>query len=311
MGWWNNANAVEVISNFMLFTSDAEYLSVLEEVLANQPASEIEGAAYNDDVLWWSLAWARAFELTRNDSYLQQAELCFDHVLPYWDNTCGGGLWWSNARSYKNAITNELFLAAATTLYKLTPSKAAFYANWTNLEWAWFQQSGMLNDQFLINDGLTANCTNNQGITWTYNQGVILGGLLNLYELSGDVKLIELAANISNAAITNLTYPSGILREPCEPNCGGDGPQFKGIFMRYLGYLLFSGALPPADQSNFCDFVFLNSNSIWSSDQSPSNNTFGLVWEGPYSFDGDAAGTCQVSALDCLISRLHCLPPQP
>jgi predicted alpha-1,6-mannanase (GH76 family) len=43
--------------------------------------------------------------------------LCFDYVAQAWDDTCGGGVWWSQARSYKNAITNELFLMGASTLH--------------------------------------------------------------------------------------------------------------------------------------------------------------------------------------------------
>ena len=42
----------------------------------------------------------------------------------------------------------------------------------------------MLNSQWLFNDGLTSACVNNNSTTWTYNQGVILGGLVNLYEIT-------------------------------------------------------------------------------------------------------------------------------
>lgn len=37
------------------------------------------------------------------------------------------------------------------------------YLNWANKEWTWFNSSGLINNQFLINDGLS-NCKNNGGI---------------------------------------------------------------------------------------------------------------------------------------------------
>jgi hypothetical protein len=58
-------------------------------------------------------------------------------------------------------------------------------------------------------------------------QGVILGGLLNMFIISDDSSLIDLATSIANATATTLVYPNGVLHEPCEPDCGGDGPQFK------------------------------------------------------------------------------------
>lgn len=99
-------------------------------------------------------------------------------------------------------------------------------------EWDWFKGSGMINDQNLINDGLDINsdgsCTNNGDICWSYNQGVILGGLVELSRATGDLQYLSVATTIAEAAIDALSE-DGILHESCEPNdCGGDGPQFKG-----------------------------------------------------------------------------------
>jgi predicted alpha-1,6-mannanase (GH76 family) len=76
---------------------------------------------------------------------------------------------------YKNAITNELFLTLAVLLHQRNP--AGGYLTWAQREWDWFSSAGLIGPDGLVNDGLTAACQNNGGTTWTYNQGVILGGL--------------------------------------------------------------------------------------------------------------------------------------
>ena len=73
-------------------------------------------------------------------------------------------MWWAWVTA-QNAITNELFLMTSARLYQLTGNTT--YLKWAQQEWAWFNASGMINDQYLINDGLTSNCTNNGGTTWT------------------------------------------------------------------------------------------------------------------------------------------------
>ena len=90
-----------------------------------------------------------------------------------------------------------------------------------------------------MNDGLTAGCVNNGQTTWTYNQGVLLGGLTDLLQSDGESNYLNQAVAIADAALSSLVYPNGVLREPCETTgCGGgDVPQFKGIFIRYLAYL--------------------------------------------------------------------------
>jgi len=162
-------------------------------------------------------------------------------------------------------------------------------------EWNWFEKSGMINSEYMVNDGLSSSCQNNQQTIWTYNQGVILGGLVTLSAQTRNVTLITIAKNISNAAIKKLTYSNGVLKEPCEPNCGSDAPQFKGIFVRYLGIL--ANSLPSTDPSRttYIDWLKLNADSISSKDKT-AQNLCGLVWIGPANTLGASE---QTSAIDC------------
>ncbi|HEX4212975.1 MAG TPA: glycoside hydrolase family 76 protein, partial [Candidatus Dormibacteraeota bacterium] len=126
---------------------------------------------------------------------------------------------------------------------------------------------------------------------WTYNQGVILGGLTDLYRSTGDRSYLDEAQLIANAATKSLVNSNGILVEPCEPSCGGDGPQFKGIFMRNLWYL-YKFDHDPA----YLQFIQTNVQSIWANDRN-SQNQLGLTWAGPFD-SADAAR--QSSAMDAL-----------
>ena len=58
----------------------------------------------------------------RRGQYLDAARTIFARNLGGWDEVCGGGLWWNTERTYKNAITNELFITLAAQLHSGRPA---------------------------------------------------------------------------------------------------------------------------------------------------------------------------------------------
>ncbi len=297
-GWWNAANSITVLADYERVSRSTTYNSALANtfIVAQKAHTNFVNKFYDDDG-WWALAWIDAYDLTGNASYLSMAETIFTTMTGGWDTTtCGGGVWWNTSKAYKNAIPNELFLAIAAKLAnRTTGSASAGYLKWAQREWTWFKSTGMINAQNLVNDGLTSSnpnaCTNNGANTWTYNQGVILSGLVELYKADQDPTLLPQAEAIANAAIANLTNSSGILIE--KSVSGGDAPQFKGIFLRNL--LALYAAAP---NSQYKIFAEANANSILANDQS-TGSQFGALWQGP--FDSSDA-TRQTSALDALIA---------
>ena len=201
-GWWNAANCVEAIENAITTQNGGPYLSVLDETFRHNSRGNFLNDYYDDEG-WWALAWIRAFDLTGEARYLNAAKTIFQDMTGGWDSHCGGGIWWRKERDYKNAIANELFLLTAVRLHQRTPEKkeAARYLDWALREWAWFDKSGMINSRNLVNDGLNDHCENNQQTAWTYNQGVILGGLAELYKSTADTNNLNRAQAIADAAI--------------------------------------------------------------------------------------------------------------
>lgn len=232
-GWWNSANALGAIIGYSSNTGSTAYTGDIATTYSKNSSGNFLNNYYDDEG-WWGLTWVKAYDLTGNSSYLSMAKTIFSNMAGGWDSTCGGGVWWSKDRTYKNAIPNELFLALATKLHQRTSgdSGSGSYIDWANREWSWFNNSGMINSSNLVNDGLDSSCHNNGQTTWTYNQGVILGGLTDMYKITNDSSYLSKAEAIADAA-TGTLVNNGILKESCEPSsCGGDGPQFKGIFMR-------------------------------------------------------------------------------
>ncbi|HVT70849.1 MAG TPA: glycoside hydrolase family 76 protein [Trebonia sp.] len=291
-GWWNSANALTAVIRYARCTGDQSYLGVIGNTFA---AARRRHRGYVntffDDNGWWALAWVAAYDLTGDRRYLAAAQTIFAHNLGGWDGACGGGLWWNEDRRYKNAITNELFLTLAALLHQRAPD-GQHYLDWALREWEWLRASGLIGPSGLVNDGLTAACANNDGTTWTYNQGVILGGLAALYEITGDDGYLRQGEVIADAALRLLAGPGGILAEPCERSrCDGDQTQFKGIFVRYLHDFWRCGGQPA-----YRAFILVNAASVWDRARSPAGQ-FGLRWAGPFD---QADASRQTSAADVL-----------
>lgn len=298
-GWWNAANSITVLADYSRATGDKQYLPAIENTFRN--ANGAKGNTnflneYDDDEGWWALAWIDAYDLTGSREYLAMAEVIFADIATEWNtSTCGGGVWWQKPANYKNAIANELFLSVAASLAnRTTGAESASYLKWAKSEWTWFKASGMIGPSSLVNDGLNAAnptaCKNNGQTTWSYNQGVILGGLVELHKADPDPALLLQAHAIADAAIAILTV-KGVLVDTTVS--GGDAPQFKGIFVRNLARLYMA-----APQPEYKAFIDANADSIWASDQGP-NRVFGGLWQGPFD---SANAIRQTSALDALVA---------
>jgi predicted alpha-1,6-mannanase (GH76 family) len=299
-GWWNAANALTAMTDYTERTGDRTYAWVVSwtfHVARWQHPHFIN--RFFDDNGWWALAWLRAYELAGEQRYLAASRRIFDNMITGWDDTCGGGLWWNTDRDYKNAIANQLFLAVAARLHRVCRGAGSFYIDWALRGWDWFSASGMIGPHGLVNDGLTAACENNGKPTYTYNQGVILGGLGDLYEITGDDAYLRQGERIADATLARLTTPAagprpGILTEPGESAMAGrrgDSNQFKGVFVRNLSDFHIRSGRPA-----YRDFIIRNAQSLWDNSRN-AENQFGLCWAGPFD---TADASRQSSALDVL-----------
>jgi predicted alpha-1,6-mannanase (GH76 family) len=298
--WWQSAVALSTLETYQQTTGDTSYELAIPVSFARYAHTDFEDS-YNDDTGWWGLAWLQAYQLDRPrlpdaSQYLAMAETDADYMHESWDSTCGGGLWWTTGRTYKNAITNELFLELTAWLHNTLPHDTK-YLRWAKAEWAWFRRSGMINGRGLVNDGLDGRCANNHQPTWTYNQGVILAGLAQLYVATGNPGQLREAEAIAGAAISRLSV-RGVLREPCRGSgCGPnfrDVQSFKGIFTRDLKVLAVT-----AGTSRFNSFFVTQAKSVESRDT--RHHQLGFLWAGPVT---DVTSASQASGLDALVAAL-------
>ncbi|KAI0489898.1 glycoside hydrolase family 76 protein [Xylaria cf. heliscus] len=331
-GWWNSANCLTVLADYAVENPNSAASIDIPNVIQNtyeqaqkttvQAIKAFNAAGlpistytriskrsdiskrgfdnflndYYDDEGWWALALIRSHDVgvygLGDQKYLEGAMEIFED-MKNGTSDCGG-IYWSKVGTYTNAIANELYLKVAASLANRVSGKKDYYLNIAKTEWAWFKSSGMINKDNLINDGLNDQCKNNGMNTWTYNQGVVLGALVELFKATGDKSYLTEASAIATAAIVHLTR-DGILYEGCEPDCGADGAQFKGVFMRNLRDLQQA-----APQDAFKSFLLKNADAIWANDRN-SQNQLGPTWNGPFATA--SAGT-HSSALDALVAAV-------
>lgn len=244
----------------------------------------------------------------------------------------GGMVWNPRLEPYKNAITNQLMISASASMYLhfpgdwnhspffsdanisstefarptandvFRPSDPAFY-RFAVAGYRWLESSGMKNDRGLYTDGFHVSGWNDPQNTntkcdvrneqvYTYNQGVILTGQLNLWKITGNYSYVrdghELVRSVIAATGWDLQHQhpvdpgiprdhdrydqdwhwtgrklprwhglgrAGVLEEACDSTatCSQDSQTFKGILFHHL--TAFCGASPSLSEFLTVDYT--------------------------------------------------------
>ncbi len=304
--WWQQPVVLETLIHFAReVKGDPQDVAALARQVFEKNRKDQFINDLFDDTAWWGLCWLSAYEWTADARYLEAARVIFRHLSGKgWDEgSCGGGMVWHVRNRYKNAITNEQFLRISLWLYRISvrnghPEQA--YLDWADKSWNWFLRSGMLNAQNLINDGLDDNCRNNGQNPWTYNQGVILGALADLYRIKGDTSYLDQAYRIAEANISYNATDQGILLEKgCgDSNCGNDGPMFKGVFIRNLEELLAASPADRPERARMENFLARNAAAAWANRL--DTGLFGVRWD--KALPAGKQSPAQSSGLDLLLA---------
>lgn len=296
--WWTSGNQLTTLIDYARETGDMQYVADIDNTFQKNKGSNFSRYGFFDDDGWWALVWIKAYDLTKQQAYLDMAKTIFKRMSDSWDGKCGGGIYWrGNPKDKKNAISNSLFMKAAVGLHRLIPGDtgAGSYLDWAQRSWAWFKGTGMLRDDKLVVDTLDglSSCKAAGGV-FSYNQGMLVGALVELAAATGDPTLLDEADAIAHAAMasSSLNNADGIMVEPCGIDTK-DCWQFKGIFFRSL--LELYRARPAKDIQAY---TRKQSDSIWNVARDGTDD-FGYNWH--LTFDG-AAARRQSSALDALIT---------
>ncbi|KAK3329596.1 hypothetical protein B0H66DRAFT_31517 [Apodospora peruviana] len=250
---------------------------------------------------WHGNLWTPAFS--------HRARIFWELASKGWDDKlCGGGMTWNpRLKPYKNAVTNELFISASISMYLYFPGdQNASPFDFTHdeppplqrqgpMEWhphdakylvaamngyRWIVSSNMTNSQGLFTDGFhirgypdsgNTKCDQRDEMVYTYNQGVLLSGQLELFRVTSDISYLrdghKLIQNVIRATGYSLERDApvdnyerllpgqlppwhglgraGILEDVCDVGggCSQNAQTFKGIWMHH--FTAFCSPLKP------------------------------------------------------------------
>lgn len=308
---WQSANALTALIDYMARTGDRQYLGYVDETYRHGDVARTgvpRKTGYNDDELWWALAWIRAFDLTSDPRYLEAAQVIVDGLDDQKASYCNGGLMWKRAGTdgtQVNSITNALYLSATALLSTRVdlPNRPANLAR-AKTTWAWFtsrSDHSLIDESGLINDHLDKSGDTcvlvNEDERWTYAQGAMISGLVALNKATGTSDLLTAADRIATAATRDGSpfIQNGILNEPSATTCPGptcsDTETFKGVFVRAYRELLNTGRSETATQ----DFLTRQATSLRD-----NLDWYGFRWQGPPRDDDHPNFATQAAALDAL-----------
>jgi len=299
LDFWRMAEELEVVEDVFDRSKESKHKQLVIELhkgFVKVHGSDWSANIYNDDLMWITMASARAYKITDDSSYLSTAIACFDLTWDRAFDPTDGGLWWTTDNTSKNACIAGPGALAALLLYQCTGKDEYLQKAKTVFNWevkTLFEPSGM------IHDHITAEGVINGGAT-TYNQGTFIGAAHLLGLATGTTDYEQYALSTARYTRDYCIEPGspGILRnEYARGDGSNDCAGFKGIFTRWCG-------LWARDTNNteILDWMRTNVDTVLT-----HRNVHGVTWGHWADPTPDAA----VTAWECssAVALLQNIPP--
>ena len=161
-------------------------------------------------------------------------------------------------------------------LHNLFPSHNASYLEVANRTWNWIQKHSLIDPTtHLLADSLSlSTCKSGGGAGWTYQQGVLVGGLAELAVgmPASSNRFTDQAIQLVEGVKTHMTR-DGVLMERCDDKtgadaCNADARMYKGLFVRNVRYLIDNLARHQGNAAlirNYTQWLTVNAKALTNS----------------------------------------------
>lgn len=217
---------------------------------------------YFDDNAWVGLDLVEAYRLTKDPSFLSQAEAVFRYEESGWDPN-GGGIYWNDQHITRNTPSNAPVAELGSYLYMLTHQSS--YLDWAERIYHWEVQTLVNPTTGEVLDHIDPSGHINTAY-WTYNQGTVIGSSVLLYEVTHQPSYLRQAEKTASYTLQHGVQANGVFVAQ---------PQFNGILadnLELLYQVTHNPAIPAA--------IARNAASALTHDRN-AEGLFGSNWAGP------------------------------
>lgn len=222
-----------------------------------------------DDIMWWTISTARAYEVTKDPKFLALAKSSFKRVWSgstvvgdpgSYDPVTGGMFWdWDHSNPPqqsqgigKMACINYPSVIGAMTLYNITSE--VDYLNKAKVVYKWAHDNLFDPIKGRVADSKHGTSEADWAHNWVYNQGTCIGAAMMLYKATGEKHYLEDAV-ISANYVKNQLSKKGILPYANHVEAG----IYTAIFAPYIANLIADG-----EQYQFLPWLRYNIDKGWS-----------------------------------------------
>lgn len=253
--FWVRAEQIEMIEDAYDRTHNPATRRMIQQAIAGfikECGTDWTTNKYNDDIMWMTIACARACQDTGTSRYRAMAKHNFDAVYARgYDDVLGGGLYWTTDKSGKNACVNGPAAIAACFLSEICNDKS--YLAKAQALYAWERKALFNSTNGAVHDHIDVDGHIGRK-AFTYNEGTFIGAADLLWKLTADTNYLDDALLSANFTRRVLSWDSTL-----PPYGSGDAAGFNGIFMRWMARFLSDARLWP----QFYGWMSLNADAGW------------------------------------------------